>query len=80
LPWWLIYIIFGSILIFGGFKIFSLIKKRNLFKRLKKEVAEAEKEIEDVKKLEKRIHEMRVLEEEAGKEAERLAERLKNKE
>ena len=48
-------------------------------KRLKKEVAEAEKEIEDVKKLERKIRETRALEEEARKESERLAERLKGR-
>ncbi len=79
-PWWLVYVFSGLIIIFIGIKIYSLLRKRNLARRLKREVAEAEKEIEDVKKLEKRIGEMRVLEEEAGKEAERLTERLKGKE
>ena len=53
-----------------------MLKKKSLAKRLKKEVAEAEKEIEDVRKLERRIGEMRSLEEEARKERERLIGRL----
>jgi len=52
------------------------LKKKSLAQRLKKEVAEAEKEIEDVRKLERRIGEMRSLEEEARKERERLIGRL----
>jgi len=79
-PWWLVYVFSGLIIIFIGIKIHSLLRKRNLARRLKREVAEAEKEIEDVKKLEKRIGGMKVLEEEVRKEAERLAERLKGKE
>jgi len=77
LPWWLIY----SLAIFSlglfGFGIYSfLLKKKSLAQRLKKEVAEAEKEIEDVSELEKRIREMRTLEEEAGRQKERLIEKL----
>ena len=53
-----------------------MLKKKSLAQRLKKEVAEAEKEIEDVSELEKRIREMRTLEEEAGRQKERLIEKL----
>ena len=80
LPWWLVYGMVGLVAIFCGSKIYSLLKRRNLARRLKKEVKEAEKEIEDVKRLEKRIRETRILEEEAKKEAERLAERLRGEE
>ena len=45
---------------------------------LKKEVAEAEKEIEDVRELEERIRQARILEETARQESERLIEKLKN--
>lgn len=80
LPSWLIYLIIIVISVLLGFLIYNYLKRRNLAKRLKTEVAEAEKEIEDVKKLEKRIQEMRTLEEEARKESERLAEKLKKEE
>jgi len=77
LPWWLIYSL--ALLIFGflGFGIYYLLlKKKSLAQRLKKEVAEAEKEIEDVSELEKRIRETRTLEEEARRQKERLVEKL----
>ncbi|MBU0546771.1 MAG: cohesin domain-containing protein [Patescibacteria group bacterium] len=77
LPWWLIYSL--TLLIFGlsGFGIYLfLLKKKSLAQRLKKEVAEAEKEIDDVGELEKRIGEMKALEEEAGRQKERLIEKL----
>ena len=56
---------------------YKLFKNRNLGKTLKKEVAEAEKEIDDVRKLERKIQEMRSLEEEAKAQSERLTEKLK---
>jgi hypothetical protein len=77
LPSWLIYPITIIILAFIGWLIYNYLKRRNLGKRLKTEVAEAEKEIEDVRKLEKKIQDMRLLEEEARRESERLAGRLK---
>jgi hypothetical protein len=80
LPFWLIYSVALVLLIFLGWKFFYFFKRRNLGKRLKTEVAEAEKEIEDVRRLEKNIREMRNLEEGARKESERLADRLRNKE
>ena len=79
-PWWLVYGIIGLIIIFVGMKVYSLLRRRNLARRLQREVAEAEKEIEDVKKLERRIRETRVLEEEAKREEERLIEKLRGKE
>lgn len=79
LPSWLIYGIIFALLILIGWGIYYFFKRKNLAKKLKREVAEAEREIEDVRTLEKRIQEMRVLEEEARKESERLAEKLKEK-
>ncbi len=76
IPWWLIYGAVGLLIVLGGIQMYSLLRRINLTKRLKREVAEAEKEIEDVKKLEKRIRAMRDLEEEAKKEAERLTGKL----
>jgi len=64
-------------MIVGIFGIYDYLRKRGLRRRLRKEVAEAEKEIEDVRKLGMRIRELRELEEEARREAERLAEKLK---
>ncbi|KPJ56948.1 hypothetical protein AMJ49_03485 [Parcubacteria bacterium DG_74_2] len=75
--WWLIYFFLAILLIFAIFLFYNYIRSRNLRMRLRKEVAEAEKEIEDVRKLERRIREMRILEEEAKKEEERLAKRLR---
>ena len=79
IAWWQIYIFIGAIILGLGFLIFSIIKiaRRDVRVELQKEIKEAEKEIEDVKELEKRIRESRVLEEEAKRQAERLAERLK---
>jgi len=79
LPWWLIYILLILIVILGGINIYSFFRKRDLAQRLRKEVAEAEKEIEDVRKIEEKIRKTRALEEEAGRKAERLRERLKRK-
>ena len=80
LRWWLVYvflmILMGSI----GFFIYQALGKRNLEKRLKKEVAEAEKEIEDVKRLKRRIKGIRSLEEKVEEEEEKLIEKLKDRE
>lgn len=78
LPWWLVYLLIGALLIVLGFGAYNFLRKNSLAKRLKKEIAEAEKEIEDVKKLEKKIRETRMLEEEAKKESERLAQKLRS--
>ena len=78
-PWWLIYGVVGLIIIFVGRQIYFFLRRKNLARRLRREVAEAEKEIEDVKKVERTIRETRILEEEARKESERLAERLKGR-
>ena len=76
LPWWLIYCLLGVILILLAFGTYRILSEKNLARKLRKEVAEAEKEIKDVRKLEERIRKMRILEEEAGEESERLAKGL----
>lgn len=76
LPFWLAWLIVLVILSALGFLFYRILRSRNLSGRLKTEVAEAEKEIEDVRKLEKRIHSMRNLEDEARLQSERLAEKL----
>lgn len=77
---WLIYgfliIVTGAI----GFFVYRTLRKRNLRKTLRREVAEAEKEIEDVRKLERKIREMRTLEEDTKREEERLTDRLRGRE
>ena len=77
LPWWLIYIFAGALLVSLIFGVNYILKRKNLAIRLRKEVAEAEKEIEDVEKLEEKIRKTRTLEKETRKESERLAERLR---
>lgn len=57
--------------------LYYILRRKNLLRMLKKEVAEAEKEIEDVKKLEEKIRKTSALEEKVKKESERLAERLR---
>ena len=80
LRWWLVYgfliILIGSI----GFFIYRILRKGNLEQRLEKEVAEAEKEIEDVKRLKRRIRGIRSLEEKAEEGEEKLIEKLKGRE
>lgn len=78
LPWWLIYLLVGALIILVASGVRYLIKRKNFVWRLRKEVSEAEKEIRDVKKLEEKIRKTRALEEETKKEAERLAEKLKS--
>lgn len=80
LNWWLIYTIIGLTIILIGLGIFLTFQRGNLRKRLKKEIAEAEKEIKDVKKLEERIKQMRILEEETKREEERLIRELRGTE
>ena len=77
LPFRLFGMILAVLLALFGFFTYKLFKNRNLGKTLKKEVAEAEKEIDDVRKLERKIQEMRSLEEEAKAQSERLTEKLK---
>jgi len=77
LPLFSIYFIIAGILVLIVWLIYNYLKRRNLGRRLRTEVAEAEKEIEDVRRLEKKIQDMRLLEEEARRESERLAGRLK---
>ena len=82
IPWWLIYFLIGIILWGTGYSIFRWIKRKRetLRDRFHREVAEAEKEIEDVRRLKTKIKEMRTLEEETRDEGERLTEDLRDKE
>jgi len=82
IPWWLIYFLIIIILSEIGYLIFKWIKikRETLRDKFRREVAEAEKEIEDVRKLKNKIRKMRTLEEETTQEGERLAEKLKNEE
>ena len=79
IPWWLIYFLIIIILSETGYLMFKWIKikKETLRAKFRREVAEAEKEIEDVRKLKRKIKEMRTLEEEAMREEERLTKKLK---
>ncbi|MFQ6049491.1 MAG: hypothetical protein ACE5J0_00385, partial [Candidatus Paceibacterales bacterium] len=78
ISWWQIYFLIGAILLGTGFLIFGLIKRgrEGLRVRLYKEIKEAEKEIEDVKKAEERLRRLRIMEERAGEEWKRLKESL----
>jgi len=80
IPWWLFYFLIGIILVATGFSVFKWIKRKRetLRDRFRREVAEAEKEIEDVKRLKRKIKGMRTLEEETMEEGERLTEKLKS--
>lgn len=82
IPWWLIYFLIIIILSKTGYLMFKWIKikRETLRAKFRREVAEAEKEIEDVRKLKRKIKEMRTLEEETMQEGERLTEKLKNEE
>ena len=77
LPWWLVWLFLLMILAVSGFAAYKLVQQKSLPEKLKKEVSEAEKEIRDVQEMEQRIQNMRSLEEEARRESERLAEKLK---
>lgn len=77
LSWPLVLFVLLIIFIFLIFSFYHFWKNRNLEKMLRKEIAEAEKEIRDVRKLEERIRRTRMLEEEATEESERLIEKLK---
>jgi len=80
LPWFLLYALLVAMLVALGYVMYRLWHRKTLGQRLKKEVSEAEKEIEDVRKLEERIRKMRALEEEAIREGSRLAGELRGKE
>ena len=82
IPWWLVYFLIGVILLGAGCSIFKWIKRKRetLRDKFRREVAEAEKEIEDVRKLKRKIKEMRTLEEETMEEGERLTKDLEDKE
>jgi len=79
LPWWLIYSLVIIALSGLGYLILKRIKKKPEIEKvdLEKEIKEAEKEIEDVRKAEEKLRSMRMLEEKAKKEKERLREELK---
>ena len=81
IPWWLIYFLIGTVLLGTGYSIFKWVKRKRetLRDRFRREVAEAEKEIEDVRRLKRKIKEMRTLEEETMEEGERLTEELRDK-
>lgn len=78
ISWWQIYFLTTVILLGIGFLIFVLIKrsKEDMRVELQKEIKEAEKEIEDVKKAEEKLRRLRVMEEKAGQEWKRLKENL----
>lgn len=76
-PVWLIAFLTIFFLMAATLMVYRYLKRENLAQTLRTEVAEAEKEIEDVKKLEEKIQSMRKLEEEAQRESERLAEHLR---
>ena len=82
IPWWLIYFLMIIILSETGYLMFKWIKvKRETLKaKFRREVAEAEKEIEDVRELKRKIKGMRTLEEEVLQEEERLTDKLKGEE
>jgi len=77
LDWWLFFLIIGLVGVLLVLGMFMLLRKRDLASRLKKEIAEAEKEIKDVKRLEEKIRQMRILEGETKREEERLIEELR---
>lgn len=81
IAWWQIYIFIGAIILGLGFLIFSIIRRVRGDVRvdLQKEIKEAEKEIEDVKKAEEKLRKLRMKEEEAGREWRRLEEDLEDK-
>jgi len=81
IPWWLIYSLIGIILWGTGYSIFKWVKRKRetLRDRFRREVAEAEKEIEDVRRLKTKIKEMRTLEKETMIEGDRLTEELRDK-
>lgn len=76
-PWWLVYIVLLIGIVIAGVLRYQLQQRKDLAGRLRKEVEQAEKEIEDVKKLEEKIHKMKPEEEKEVEEAERLARRLR---
>jgi len=76
--WWQIYFVIGIILLWIGFLIFWLMrpKREALRIRLHKEIREAEKEIEDVKRAEEKLRKLRSMEEKAQEEWRSLRETL----
>jgi len=78
LSWWLIGLFLGIIFLGAGYLIFKIIKKKPAFLRvnLEKEIKEAEKEIEDVRKAKEKLTRIRLLEERGRKEFGRLKGKL----
>ncbi|MDP3991265.1 MAG: hypothetical protein Q8P63_03160 [Candidatus Nealsonbacteria bacterium] len=74
LPWWLISVLIIMILSGAGYLLFRRIKTKPQPEKvdLPKEIREAEKEIEDVRKAKKKLRKMRLLEEKGGEEWQRL--------
>lgn len=77
-PGWALFLTSLSTLSVAGFLIFWYIKKKreNVRIRLYKEIKEAEKEIEDVREAQEKLRRLRIMEEKAGQEWQRLKENL----
>ncbi len=78
LPWWLVGLFLGIIFLGAGYLIFRKIKKKSALTEvdLEKEIKEAEKEIEDVRKAKEKLTRIRLLEERGRKEWGRLKGKL----
>ena len=76
LPIWVLYLLIPFFIFLIIFLTIKLFFRLNFRRRLRKEIKEAEKEIEDVRKLEKKIRDMISLEEETKEEEERLSDKL----
>lgn len=78
LSWWQIYFIVTTVFVSIGYLLFRLLRRRkeDLKVDLQKEIREAEKEIEDVKRAEEKLKRLRIKEEKAGKEWRRLKNEL----
>lgn len=79
LPWWLIVLVLGAILLGLGYLIYRRVKEKTelVGVDLEKEIKEAEKEIEDVRKAKEKIRGIRLLEERGKAEWQRLKSTLK---
>lgn len=78
LSWWQVYFIVTAVFASIGYLLFGLLRRRkeSLKIDLQKEIREAEKEIEDVKRAEEKLKRLRIKEEKAGREWKRLKENL----
>jgi len=72
--WWQIYLLLAAVISGIGFLVFGFVrqKREDVRVRLQKEIKEAEKEIDDVKKAEEKLRKIRIMEEKAGREWKRL--------